>query len=359
VNTAQPLPARQESRARRLRRSPNARFRPENATRTFGATHSARHSRRKTYRRSRLVLDDTPLRDLQHKSSVLAEQVPLPLDSADQSLIHSARCEIVRRDNIQYMSGLEDGRFALVVTSPPYNQKKAYEKTLPLGDYLAQQEQVIREAVRVVKAGGSICWQVGNHVRRSEIVPLDIVLYPIFRQLGLTLRNRIIWHFEHGLHCSNRLSGRYETILWFTKGDDYNFNLDPIRVPSKYPNKKHFKGPKRGQLSGHPLGKNPGDVWLIPNVKANHVEKTEHPCQYPVELVERLILALTNEGDEVLDPYMGTGSTAIAALKRGRHAYGCDISKRYVEIALDRVRRLREGSLRTRPMHRPIYTPDR
>ena len=79
------------------------------------------------------------------------------------------------------------------------------------------------------------------------MVPLDTALYPIFKSHGLRLRNRIVWHFEHGLHSSRRLSGRYETISWFTKTDDYTFNLDPIRVPSKYPNKRHFQGAERRQ----------------------------------------------------------------------------------------------------------------
>jgi adenine-specific DNA-methyltransferase len=207
---------------------------------------------------------------------------------------------------------------------------------------------------------GSICWQVGNHIALDgEVVPLDIAIYPLFHQLELKLRNRIVWHFEHGLHCSKRFSGRHETILWFTKGNDYTFNLDPVRVPSKYPNKKHFKGPKAGQLSANPLGKNPGDLWVIPNVKHNHVEKTEHPCQFPVELIERLVLSMTNPGDSVLDPYMGVGSSVIAAMKHGRHGFGCDLEKRYVEIAWERVRQLRAGTLRTREMGKPVYDPNK
>jgi len=154
-----------------------------------------------------------------------------------------------------------------------------------------------------------------------------------------------------------QLSGRYETILWFTKGDDYTFHLDPIRVPPKYPNKKHFKGDKRGQLSCNPLGKNPGDVWIFPNVKNNHVEKTIHPCQFPVELVERLVLSLTDEGDRVFDPYMGVGSSIIAAVKHRRAGYGCDTVQEYVQIARDRLKKLRAGKLRTRPMGKPIYDP--
>jgi len=203
-----------------------------------------------------------------------------------------------------------------------------------------------------------MCWQIGNHVsRRSEIVPLDILLYPKFQSHGLILRNRIVWHFEHGLHCKRRFSGRYETILWFTKSDEYTFNLDPVRVPSKYPSKKHFKGPRVGQLSCNPLGKNPGDIWIIPNVKSNHVEKTIHPCQFPVELIERLVLALTDPTDFVFDPYMGVGTTVIAAVKHDRVGYGCDIEPKYVEIAQERLDQLEAGVLRTRPMGKPVYDP--
>jgi adenine-specific DNA-methyltransferase len=170
-------------------------------------------------------------------------------------------------------------------------------------------------------------------VQAEETFPLDMILYPIFREHGLHLRNRIIWHFEHGLHCSKRLSGRYETILWFTKTNDYEFNLDSIKVPSKYPGKKYFKGPKAGMLSCNQLGKNPGDVWIFPNVKGNHLEKTIHRCQFPVELVERLVVSLTEPGDVVFDPYMGVGSSVIAAVKHGRVGYGCDVAKEYVDIA--------------------------
>ncbi|MCY4343672.1 MAG: site-specific DNA-methyltransferase [Gammaproteobacteria bacterium] len=140
-------------------------------------------------------------------------------------------------------------------------------------------------------------------------------------------------------------------------GDDYTWNLDAIRVPSKYPGKRHFKGPNIGKLSGNPKGKNPSDVWTFPNVKNNHPEKTAHPCQFPVELVERLVLAMTEESDAVFDPYMGVGSSIIAALKHGRAAWGCDLMPEYVETARDRVRQLRAGTLRTRPMNKPVYDP--
>lgn len=260
-------------------------------------------------------------------------------------------------DNLEFMRSLKKESMKLIVTSPPYNIGKDYEKRTTNEVYVEQQSLAIAEAVRVLHPGGSICWQVGNHVDDGEIFPLDIILYQKFKDLGLKLRNRIVWTFGHGLHCQKRFSGRHETILWFTKGDDYTFNLDPVRIPSKYPDKKHFKGPNRGKVSSNPLGKNPSDVWDIPNVKSNHVEKLDHPCQFPVGLVERLVLALTDEGDSVLDPYMGVGSSAVAALKNKRHAYGCDVMEDYVAIARERIKQLKAGSLRTRPMNKPVYQP--
>ena len=260
-------------------------------------------------------------------------------------------------DNLVFMEKLRDAQMKLVVTSPPYNLGKDYEARTSLDEYLEAQERVISECVRVLHPQGSICWQVGNYVDNGEIVPLDAVLYPVFRKHGLKLRNRIVWHFGHGLHSTRRLSGRYETINWWTKNDDYTWNLDPIRVPSKYPGKRHFKGPNIGKLSGNPKGKNPSDVWEFPNVKNNHPEKTIHPCQFPVELVERLVLSMTNAEDAVFDPYMGVGSSVVAALMHGRASYGCDIAPGYVDIAWQRVRQLHVGSLRTRPMGKPIYDP--
>jgi adenine-specific DNA-methyltransferase len=136
------------------------------------------------------------------------------------------------------------------------------------------------------------------------------------------------------------------------------FNLDAVRVPQKYPGKKYFKGAKLGQYSCNPLGKNPGDLWIIPNVKHNHIEKTMHPCQFPVELIQRLVLALTKPGDLVVDPYVGVGSTACAAVLNKRRAAGADTSLEYVKIARERVELALVGKLPIRPMGRAVYQPD-
>jgi len=262
-------------------------------------------------------------------------------------------------DCLKLLRQIPDESVRLVVTSPPYNLGKSYERKGDFDKYLAWQDQVIEECIRVLHPAGSICWQVGNYVHNGEVVPLDIALYPSFARRGLKMRNRIIWHFEHGLHCSRRLSGRHETIMWFTKGDDYFFNLDPIRVPQKYPGKKHFKGPKAGQFSCNPLGKNPGDVWVIPNVKNNHVEKTIHPCQFPVELVERLVLSMTEPGDWVLDPFAGVGSALAAAVRQGRRAAGAELSTEYIAVARERLVQALAGLLPVRAMGQPVYDPAR
>ncbi len=245
--------------------------------------------------------------------------------------------------------------FDLIVTSPPYNIGKSYESKGALEKYLEWQERVIDQLIPRLKDTGSLCWQVGNFVDNGQIAPLDIEFAPIFKKHKLQLRNRIIWHFGHGLHNKRRFSGRYETVMWYTKTDDYIFNLDAVRVPSKYPGKKHYKGEKTGKLSGNPLGKNPEDVWNIPNVKSNHVEKTEHPCQFPVGLAERLILATTNIGGLVFDPFAGVASSGVAAAIHKRCFIGCEPGLSYAKAGLARIQEALNGNAQYRPHDKPIY----
>ncbi len=284
--------------------------------------------------------------------------------SADQDIV------FVHGDSQEILSKCPDGFASLIITSPPYNLGKEYETQTRLENYLEHIYPILKELVRVLSPKGSLCWQVGNYVDKGEVFPLDMYYYPLFKKLGLQLRNRIIWTFGHGLHCSARFSGRYETLLWFTKTDDYTFNLDAIRIPSKYPGKTHFRpGEKYGLPSGNPLGKNPSDVWQlmiqewetglwdIPNVKANHPEKSIHPCQFPIELVERCVLSMTNENDWVLDPFNGVGSAMLAAVKQNRKAMGCERELIYIDEAKKRMKMLLSGELPYRPLGKPVYKP--
>lgn len=274
-----------------------------------------------------------------------------------------------RGDANDFLESIPAKTVSLVVTSPPYNIGKRYEVKTALRQYVASQARLIAQLYRVLRDDGSVCWQVGNYVNKGEVFPLDILFYDIFDTFGFKLRNRIVWHYRHGLHAQRRFSGRYETIMWFTKGDRYTFNLDDVRVPSLYPGKRYYRGPNRGKPSGNPNGKNPADVWEImsrdweaafwdiPNVKAYHPEKTIQPCQFPVELVQRCVLALTKKRDWVLDPYAGVASTLIAAAMHGRRAMGSERDVSYYKVGRERLAALRSGNLRLRPLGKPVYVP--
>lgn len=278
----------------------------------------------------------------------------------DSSYVSGNEVTLYEGDCLDFLEQFEDNSVQLIITSPPYNVGKEYEEPMSFDDYLIWQDLVIEKCIAKLSPTGSICWQVGNYTEgknnKIEVFPLDIYLYNSFKKRNMQLRNRIIWHFGHGLHARNRFSGRYETILWFTKTDDYIFNLDSVRVPQKYPGKKAYKGEKSGEYSGNPLGKNPSDVWEIPNVKSNHVEKTGHPCQFPIALVNRLILSLSNEGDIVLDPFMGVGTTPASAILNKRKAAGSDTMKKYIDISKNRIQKAIDGTLAYRE-DKPVYEP--
>ncbi|HEY0383039.1 MAG TPA: site-specific DNA-methyltransferase [Candidatus Elarobacter sp.] len=248
----------------------------------------------------------------------------------------------------------------LVLTSPPYNLGKSYETRRSLEEYLKEMREILDLLAVVVKDRGTLCWQVGSVLvgpsRRP--IPLDLLMYNDFVSRNFFVQNRIVWHFEHGKNRTSRLSGRHETLLWLTRDESsFTFNMNAIRAPQKYPAKKAYKGPRKGQYLSNPLGKNPGDVWIFPNVKQNHPEKTDHPCQFPFELAERAIRAFSNKGDLVVDPFMGVGTTALAAAYFGRRFAGAELVRAFVDVAEDRLEQLATGTLRLRRMNTPVHTP--
>ncbi|WP_244560039.1 DNA-methyltransferase [Ensifer aridi] len=310
----------------------------------------------------------------------IADQIPPEEMSPPKKDIVTSAEEIgdarfLAADVLEGLQRLDPASCALVISSPPYNIGKPYERTdeRTYDEYLAWQRQVIETMLPALTENASVCWQVGTYITGGELFPLDVPFIEIFRSLGFRLRNRIIWRYNFGYNADKRFSGRYETILWFSRTNTYTFNLDPVRIPQLYPGKRHSasKGKKAGKPSGNPLGKNPSDywefsaaedfqnnpVWDVPNVKANHPEHTEHPCQFPVELAERCVLALSKAGETVLDPFIGTGATAIAAVKHGRHAVGIDRYSPYLTIAEERIAQYAKGDLALRPLGKPIRRP--
>jgi adenine-specific DNA-methyltransferase len=259
---------------------------------------------------------------------------------------------------MELISRMPDSSVDLTITSPNYCMGKEYETSRSVEDFIATHKVILPEIVRVTREGGSICWQVGYHVKNRSVYPLDYAVFAILQDIkGVVLRNRIVWTFGHGLHPGSRFSGRHETVLWFTKGSDYHFNLDAVRVPQKYPGKRHYKGPRKGEFSGNPKGKNPGDVWEIPNVKGNHIEKLGHPCQFPVALAERLVRALCPKNGIVFDPHMGSSSTGVGAIINDRRFVGAEINEKYETIAHIRLLKAYDGTVSVRPIEQPLYVP--
>jgi adenine-specific DNA-methyltransferase len=275
-------------------------------------------------------------------------------------MIHStfehdgAHATLHRADAVSFLQSLEPETVALTFTSPPYCIGKEYDNSHTLDAFIAEFDRSLESIIAATAAGGAICWQVGHHVSNGCITPLDaIIIERLRRRSDVSLRNRVVWSFAHGAHAKKRLSGRHETVLWYSKGEPLHFDLDSVRVAQKYPGKRHYKGPKKGELSGNPLGKNPGDVWDIPNVKSRHPEKTAHPCQFPIALARRVIRALAPPSELVIDPYMGSATTGIACLLEGRNFEGCDVENTYIQLAAARFGKLLEGELQMRPDRPP------
>lgn len=271
---------------------------------------------------------------------------------------------LIQGDCLKVLKKIPDESIDLIITSPPYCIGKAYENPHDdINTFRKQHLDIIEDIYRIVKPGGSVCWQVGYHISEKCVIPLDYIVYDIFtaqskeKEYPLVLRNRIIWTFGHGLNDTTRFSGRHEVILWFTKGEQGVFNLDEVRVPQKYPGKRAYKGPHKGEFSGNPFGKNPSDVWDIPNVKAKHIEKTIHPCQFPVAIPRRLIRALSTENALVLDPFAGSGTTGVSAVLEKRRFIGIELKKEYYDVAFDRISDAVEGKAKIRE-DKPVAKPD-
>ncbi|MEN3793746.1 site-specific DNA-methyltransferase [Fulvimarina sp. MAC3] len=282
--------------------------------------------------------------------------------NADKALLASregAPFVLFNGSCLDLIEAMDDHYLDLTLTSPPYFMGKSYDTSYKVDDFVKDHSRIAPEIARVTKIDGSIAWQVGHHVKGGVCVPLDFLAYSAFNQVpGIKLRNRIIWSFGHGVHSARRFSGRHESVLWFTQSERYFFDLDAVRVPQKYRGKKYYKGPNKGQWSSNPLGKNPGDVWEIPNVKANHVEKTDHPCQFPIALAQRLIRALSPAAGVIFDPFSGSGSAGLAAVIEGRRFIGAELSGAFCQTAERRFRQWEEGKLGFRPLEKPIYEPN-
>lgn len=241
------------------------------------------------------------------------------------------------QDCIKGMQRLPNNLVDLTVTSPPYNIGKEYESLIETSDYIDWCANWIREIYRITAANGAFWLNVGYFEVKNKGLAVPIP-YLLWDKTDFYLLQEVIWNYAAGVACKSRFSPRNEKLLWYVKNQQkYTFNLDDVRDPNvKYPNQK-----KNGKLKCNPLGKNPTDVWQIAKVTSgtnrSSKERTPHPAQFPTEMIERIIRSSSNWGDLIIDPFMGSGSTAVAAIENGRNVIGFEIEEKYVQIAQQRI----------------------
>ena len=244
-------------------------------------------------------------------------------------------------DAVSWLKSLDDASVDLIFADPPYNIKKAEWDTFQSQKiYVEWSLKWIAEAARVLKPNGTlyICGY-------SEILA-DVK----YAASGLFLGCRwLIWHYKNKANLGNDWGRSHESIIHLRKSKKFTLNVDNIRIPYgahtlKYPSHpqaetSQYGGVKNGDVVWHPNGKGakPRDVIEIPTTSNGMEEKTIHPTQKPEELMRKIILASSNEGDLVLDPFLGSGTTAVVAEQLGRKWKGCDKSKKYCKMAVERI----------------------
>lgn len=237
----------------------------------------------------------------------------------------------------------------ITITSPPYNIGKEYEKIIPLNEYIEWLVEISDKIYNLTKNNGSFLLNIGylSVEGKGKAVPISYLLWD---KINFFLHQEIIWNYGAGVAGKKTLSPRNEKILWYIKdSENYTFNLDDIRDPDvKYPNQR-----KNGKLRCNTIGKNPSDVWQIAKVTSgtnrSSNERTSHPAQFPEDLIERMVKGFSNQNDLILDPFIGSGTTARTAMLNNRFFLGFEINKNYIEIIAERLNHtLKEIDIRKR-----------
>jgi len=234
---------------------------------------------------------------------------------------------IYQMDCLEGMRLLPDGSVDLIIADPPYFQIKGdFDfKWRSRRDWLEWCGLWIYQCVRVLKEGGSFyIWGGWSNISWIQVY--------IEENYDVTLRNKIIWHYGSGNRATRIFAPRHEECLFYTKGRKrYTFNIDDVRITSKYNDKRN-----------HPLGKNPTDCWYFNRYPANDRRYTGHPTQKHDGVCNRIIKASSNVDDIVLIPFVGSGSECVAALRNNRNFIGFEIEPEYVRIANQRLENVRD-----------------
>lgn len=251
-------------------------------------------------------------------------------------MIKSSNIEVKFGDCRYLIKEIPSESIDLVVTSPPYNIGKKYGKyndKVTLENWESLINDVTKEIYRILKPNGSFFLNLSPipYGTDKEILHLPFLGYNIMKNNNFFIRNIITWTFNNMQNCTNRLSGRYENIIWGVKDlKNYKFNLDDIRIPYITQNDKRLTG----------SGRNPTDVWYFDRVN-NMVKKKNnltHPTIYPIDMIERIIKMSSDEGDFIFDPFLGSGTSVIAAAKLNRKGIGFELDNKYEAEIKSRIK---------------------
>lgn len=231
-------------------------------------------------------------------------------------------------DCIAYMKSLPNNSVDLVITDPPFNIGKKYDSysdNLKFEEYLKWCYSWLDEAIRILKPEGSL--YLFNY-------PENNAYLKVYLDKKLKFRRWLTWHYNTNTgHSKTNYTRTQHSILFYTKGEKYIFNKEEVVQPYKNPTDKRIKK----LLSNGKTGTGPYDVFILNIVKNVSKQKTEHIAQLPVELVEIFVKASSNTGQLVFDPFLGSGTTAIAAKQNNRHYLGCEKSEKYYNIINNRL----------------------
>ncbi|MEM2727300.1 MAG: site-specific DNA-methyltransferase [Archaeoglobaceae archaeon] len=286
-------------------------------TSEFGASGRVSHDSEPFY--SRKIYEDLKLQSPSHEE--LTEN-RVPVEFLDK---------VILGDAVEILKKLPNNCIHLMVTSPPYNVGKEYDKDLTLGEYLDFIEEVMKEVYRVLVWGGRVCFNVAN-LGRKPYIPLHAYLIQRFEEIGYLFRGEIIWDKGDASVGSSTAWGSWMSATNPTLRDQHEY----IIVLSKG-DFKRCKGEKRDTITRDEFLEFTKSIWRF---QPESAKKVGHPAPFPVDLPYRCIQLFTFEGDVVLDPFAGSGTSCVAALKTHRHFIGIELEDKYVKIAVERIREI-------------------
>ena len=232
-------------------------------------------------------------------------------------------------DCCDFLKTIPDESVQLICIDPPYNLELAGWDTYD--NYIEWAAKWLNEAFRVLSKTGSMVIFGGIQFRNAKSGDLIDIIHYVRNNTKFKLVNTIIWRYKNGMSAHRYFANRHEEVIWLVKSNEYYFDLDSVRVPYSDDDLKLALKDKRLNPENTLKGKNPTNVWEINRLNGNSKERVGHPTQKPVEIIERLVKALSYPGSIVLDFFAGSGTIGRVCVKEGRHCLMCDSDSTLIE----------------------------